>query len=395
MSTVRVLIAEDEPTFRAALADLVAGDSTLELVGTAQDADEAIEIAGRERPDVALVDVRMPGGGGPRATREICDLTPQTKVLALSVSEDRGEVLAMLRAGAMGYLVKDLSQESLARSIAQAAQGEAILSRKVTAGVIDELVTLLNRSEGLSEELGMLDRTKRELVQILAHELRTPVTVIQGAVLILAKPGLDMSPEVVADLSGSIMRAASKLSRLAGNVSVAAGLGREDVEIPTRPLSVNELLSNVAAEFPDQTDFLGFPTEGEETLASITASLPLATRALVLVIENALELSPEGQLIEVRVRPERDHVEIHVSDRGPGIPEELREYIFEPFTQVDASTTRTHQGIGIGLYLAQRIMKAHGGHLNVITRTGGGSTFVLTFPVSTLVPVKREEKGKG
>lgn len=375
-----MLIAEDEPIFRAALVDLVSGDPSLELIGKAEDADQAIEIARKEKPDVALVDVRMTGGGGQRATREISTLSPDTKVLALSASEDRNAVFGMLRAGAIGYLTKDVSTEALARAITNAASGQAILSRQVTAGVIKELVTLLDRSEELTEELATLDRTKSELVQILSHELRTPVTVIQGAVMTLAKPGHSLSSEEIADISHSARRATSQLSRLAGNVSAAASLGREGAEIPQRELSVSYLLSKAAAEFGHQSDSLVLPAEGKETSASVSVNLDLATRALVLVIENALELSPEGQVVEVQVKPEADNFEIHVSDRGPGIPEELREHIFDPFVQVDSSSTRSHPGLGIGLYLARRIMKAHAGKLEVFPRTGGGSTFVLTFP---------------
>jgi signal transduction histidine kinase len=395
MTPTRVLVAEDEPIFQAALADLVAGDSSLELVGVASDADQAIEIARREKPHVALVDVRMPGGGGPRATLEIRALSPETKVLALSAAEDRDAVFGMLRAGAIGYLLKDVSPDSLIRAITHAASGQAILSRQVTADVITELVTLLNRSTELTEELETLDRTKSELVQILSHELRTPLTVIQGAAKILAKPGLNLSPEEIADISAAALRSTSRLSRLAGNVSAAAGLGREGAEIPTGVLSVNELFSKARAEFGHQSDRLVLPVEGEETSAYVSANLDLATRALVLVIENALEQSLEGQSVEVLVRPEADNVEIHVSDRGPGIPEELREHIFEPFTQVDSSSTRTHQGLGIGLYLARRIMKAHKGKLEITARTGGGSTFVLTFPSPLPDRSRRELRGGG
>jgi signal transduction histidine kinase len=72
---------------------------------------------------------------------------------------------------------------------------------------------------------------------------------------------------------------------------------------------------------------------------------------------------------------------VAVSDRGPGIAEEKRDRIFEAFTQLDSSTTRTHEGMGIGLYLTRRIMRAHGGSVDVIARDGGGSTFRLRFPV--------------
>ena len=69
MDRIRVLVADDEPAVRAALAELIETEDTLELVGTAKDAQEAIELAIRERPDVALLDVKMPAGGGPRAAR--------------------------------------------------------------------------------------------------------------------------------------------------------------------------------------------------------------------------------------------------------------------------------------------------------------------------------------
>jgi DNA-binding NarL/FixJ family response regulator len=103
---ITVLIAEDEPGVRDALADLIRTDDRLVLIGAAGDADQAIDLAREHRPDVALLDVKMPSGGGPRATREIRVLSPETRVVALSAYEDRATVLEMLRAGAAGYLVK-------------------------------------------------------------------------------------------------------------------------------------------------------------------------------------------------------------------------------------------------------------------------------------------------
>ncbi len=381
MTKISVLVAEDQPIFRAVLADLIAGEPSLQLVGMAEDADQAIEIARREKPDVALLDVSMPGGGGPRAAREICAVSSKTKVLALSAAEDRHAVLGMLRAGAIGYLLKDVSPESLVRSMMKAAEGQAILSRAVTADVIDELVMRLNKSEELTEELEALDRTKRELIQILSHELRTPVTVIQGAVKTLVKPGIDPSSEQVAVIAASALKATSRLIRLAGNVSAAAQLGLEGTEVHGRQLSVSQLLTAVTGEFPHEKDSLILISEGKDASAFLSADLDLATRALVLVIENALELAPEAA-VEVMVRVEGKEVEIHISDRGPGIPDEFREHIFEPFAQADSSTTRTHQGLGVGLYLARRIMRAHGGKIDMFDRAGGGTTFVLAFPAA-------------
>jgi EAL domain-containing protein (putative c-di-GMP-specific phosphodiesterase class I)/AmiR/NasT family two-component response regulator len=144
---IRILIADDEPALRDAIADLLAHEDGLVLVGEAGDADQAIELAVSRRPDVALVDVRMPAGGGPRAAREIMRLSPDTRVIALSAFEDRPTVLAMLRAGAVGYLVKSSTGEDLLGSIAKVFDGGASLSAEVVDGVVHELSSQLRREE--------------------------------------------------------------------------------------------------------------------------------------------------------------------------------------------------------------------------------------------------------
>ena len=90
---LRVLIADDDSLTRNALVDLVLNEGSLELVGAVRDAEEAVRLADLERPDVALVDAGMPGGGGPKVARGIRERSPQTRVVALSANADRGSVL--------------------------------------------------------------------------------------------------------------------------------------------------------------------------------------------------------------------------------------------------------------------------------------------------------------
>src|SRR4051812_31853669 len=111
MTAIRVLVADDEPIMRSALAELIQDEPSLELVGLAEDTDATIEMAQSIQPDVALIDVRMPGGGGQRATREIRRTVPRTRIVALSAFHDRSSVFQMLHAGAVGYLVKGSSVE--------------------------------------------------------------------------------------------------------------------------------------------------------------------------------------------------------------------------------------------------------------------------------------------
>jgi EAL domain-containing protein (putative c-di-GMP-specific phosphodiesterase class I)/CheY-like chemotaxis protein len=142
-----VLLADDEPDLRDALTDLLAQEPTLALVGAAADADEAVSLAQREQPDVALVDVSMPAGGGPRAAREIVRTSPRTRVIALSAFEDRATVLEMLRAGAVGYLVKGTAGEEIVDSIHRVANGRASVSADVVDGIVLELSSQLRREE--------------------------------------------------------------------------------------------------------------------------------------------------------------------------------------------------------------------------------------------------------
>lgn len=118
---IRVLIADDQLPLRQAISDLVENATEMTMVGAAPDAAEAIELAVQTAPDVALLDVKMPGGGA-HAAAEILAVSPETKVLALSAYSDRASVLNMLRSGAIGYLVKGTPPREILEAIRRAAQ---------------------------------------------------------------------------------------------------------------------------------------------------------------------------------------------------------------------------------------------------------------------------------
>lgn len=111
------------------MKQLILSETSFELVGVAKNADEAIELACLHRPDVALIDFKMPAGGGPRAVREIGARSPETRVLALSAYGDDGSVDQMLRAGAAGYLVKGASVEEILEALDRFRPGSGPPSR--------------------------------------------------------------------------------------------------------------------------------------------------------------------------------------------------------------------------------------------------------------------------
>jgi EAL domain-containing protein (putative c-di-GMP-specific phosphodiesterase class I)/DNA-binding NarL/FixJ family response regulator len=229
MDGIRVLIADDETEVRAALAELISSEDDLELVGAAGDADEAIELAIAKTPDVALVDVKMPAGGGPRAAREICRTSPQTRVLALSAYEDKTTVMEMLRAGAVGYLVKGTAPEEIVASIGRAMRGQTAMSTEVMGSVVHELSAQL-RDQALT----------REQRQAAADRIRRAVA--GDGLQILFQPILDLRDrrvvglEALARFSGPPNRSPELWFR------EAAGLGLgEDLELTAIRMALRSL----------------------------------------------------------------------------------------------------------------------------------------------------------
>ncbi len=147
---IRVLIADDQPLMARAVESVLSADPRLQVVGIAEDADSAIELAINHQPDVVLLDVRMKGGG-PRAAAGIRDRSPGSAIVGFSAHEDRHSVFSMLRAGAVGYLVKGASAEDITDAVHRAAAGQSALSVGVTADVIRELAGRLESDRRVFE----------------------------------------------------------------------------------------------------------------------------------------------------------------------------------------------------------------------------------------------------
>jgi EAL domain-containing protein (putative c-di-GMP-specific phosphodiesterase class I)/AmiR/NasT family two-component response regulator len=194
MSRIRVLVADDDPVLRDALEALIGSDESMELVGAAQNASEAVEMAVRHRPDVAVLDVRMPDGGGPKAAVEIRELSPSTRVLAFSAFEDRSTVIDMLRSGAVGYLLKGTRPQDILEGIRRSFLGESTLSTEITSDVVDELATQLTR-----------DAREAERLAHQADRIRA----------VLAGDGLIMAFQPIVDLRGGQISGMEALSRFA------------------------------------------------------------------------------------------------------------------------------------------------------------------------------------
>jgi DNA-binding NarL/FixJ family response regulator len=162
---LRVLVADDHPVYRDGLRLTLEGWDEAVLVGEASDGDEAVEMAARLRPDVVLMDIQMPGRSGVEATRAIMSDHPGAAVVVLTMFEEDDLVVAALRAGARGYLLKGATRDELRRAITAAAAGEAIFGPKVA----QRLTTLIGEPRVAGHPFPDLTDREHEVLELIAQ----------------------------------------------------------------------------------------------------------------------------------------------------------------------------------------------------------------------------------
>jgi DNA-binding NarL/FixJ family response regulator len=170
--TARVLIADDHPPTRAGVRLSLEQGGQFEVCGEAATAAAATEAAVRLRPDIALLDIHMPGNGV-TAARDIAIAAPQVAVVMLTVSRDDADLFAALRAGAQGYLLKDIDPDRLGPALEGVLSGEAALPRGLVARLIDEFRTRDRQAGRRSGLLGQLTDREWETLDLMRQSLST------------------------------------------------------------------------------------------------------------------------------------------------------------------------------------------------------------------------------
>ncbi len=202
MTEIRILLADDQQLMREGLRVLLDLIPDIRVVGEAGDGTEAVERARQMRPDVVLMDVRMPGLDGVTATRRLHEACPEVKVIILTTFDDDEYVFEGLRAGAVGYLLKDVPSEQLVEAIRAAARGEAFIQPSVARKVVAEFARLTEREHRRREQplVEPLSARELEVLALVAEGLSnreigerlfiTPGTVKNHVSNVLAKLGV-------------------------------------------------------------------------------------------------------------------------------------------------------------------------------------------------------------
>ncbi|WP_105968600.1 sensor histidine kinase [Streptomyces geranii] len=249
-----------------------------------------------------------------------------------------------------------------------AAQAAVVLDRRRLQSQADQARTL---AEG--------NRIRTALLAAVSHDLRTPLAGIKAAVSSLRSDDVEWSEEDRAELLAGIEDGADRLDHLVGNLLDMSRLQTGTVTPLIREIDLDEVVPMALGGVPEGSVELDIP----ETLPMVAVDPGLLERSVANLVENAVKYSPDGERVLVAASAIADRVEVRVVDRGPGVPDEAKDRIFEPFQRYGDAPRGA--GVGLGLAVARGFAEAMGGTLQAEDTPGGGLSMVLTVRAATVV----------
>ncbi len=245
----------------------------------------------------------------------------------------------------------------------------------------DEIADLGHDFDRMAERLQALILTQKQLLSDVSHELRSPLARLQVA-LGLARRKIGIYAEKDLD---RIEQEANRLDDLVGQILTLARLEVLEPDVLEDYVDIAELLETIieAAEFEaaDSNRHVHFISK---TSCIVQANTELLRRALENIIRNAVHYTEEKTIVEVCIQDsiqQKDCIDISVCDHGTGIPEEKLPILFEPFVRLSEARDRSSGGYGLGLAIAERAIRLHGGHVSATNREGGGLCVSIQLPL--------------
>ena len=226
-----------------------------------------------------------------------------------------------------------------------------------------------------------LEDEKRDFIATISHELRTPMAAVYGAAQTLLHRTDQLTPEARQQLLEMIAAQASRLSQITEEILLTTQLDRGDLTIEREPVDVGALaeasVDAVRQQLPEE---VSVEVDVDPGVANASGDADRIQQVLMNLVDNAAKygVSP----VTVHVEQTNGVIQIRVADNGPGIPLSEQERIFEKFYRADPHHTRAPSGTGLGLYISRELIRRMGGRIEVRSRPGAGSTFVVELPTA-------------
>ncbi|MGE5303632.1 MAG: sensor histidine kinase, partial [Alphaproteobacteria bacterium] len=226
---------------------------------------------------------------------------------------------------------------------------------------------------------------KMEIYSVVAHEFRTPLSVIEGFIQLIKDGDVGEINERQEKGLEAALRQCHDLEFTINNILEAGCLASDAARIEKKELNLLEFIAELKASYDSSAPLRSIPIYWDyapESLVSVVSDKAKLKVIFLNLINNSIRFTKEGEIrVAVRYRLETKQVEVRVTDTGIGIPQEAHSLIFEQFRQLDSSATRPFEGMGLGLYIVKEFAKRLGGDVSVNSEVGHGSTFTVIVPV--------------
>ncbi len=254
--------------------------------------------------------------------------------------------------------------------------GAAVVAGGIIGGLGQRARTLYQREQDTADRLREVDEMKTTFLQAVSHELRTPLTAVGGYAEVLRRYQGELSGDRTELILDRLQENAQKLERLLADLLDVDRLSRGIVHLNREPTDVGAVARDVGDHLDGAHRLVHVRTEPVE----VPADRAKVERIIENLIANALKHSPPGTNVDVTVEAVDRGALITVDDQGPGVPDDLKEEIFEPFRQGPTARDDAQPGTGIGLSLVARFVELHAGRTWVEDRPGGGARFRVLLP---------------
>jgi two-component system sensor histidine kinase KdpD len=230
-----------------------------------------------------------------------------------------------------------------------------------------------------ADSLAEANELRTALLAAVSHDLRTPLASIKASATSLLSHDVNWSAEDVRSFCQTISSESDRLNALVGNLLDMSRLQTGALTLAVRPVGVEEIAFSALAGLPGAQNVA---VEVSEDLPRVSADPALLERAVANLIENALNWTPEDKPVRVEAGLCGDHIDLRVVDRGPGIPPDERERVFQPFQRLGDGGKPSRDGVGLGLAVAKGFVEAMGGELTLDDTPGGGLTTVISLTIA-------------
>ena len=391
--SIKVILADDHENLRAGFRGILESAAEIEVVSEAGNGRDTVAQVSQLQPDVVVMDVAMPGINGVDATREITEIAPNVRVLALSGHNDGFFVKGMLEAGARGYLLKDVAVNELVTAVKTLSEGRIYVSPSVIdtltysfLSTVSELNASRKKQQQLLDEIQVknseLERQNAELERFtysVSHDLRAPLVTIKGFIGLLLKDIESGKGEAIQSDVKQISHATDNMATQLDELLELSRVGR--LVNPPVEIDLNEMAASVVALFSDSIAKADVDVKIDQAMPAAYGDAGRIFEVFQNLVGNAIKFakSEDASVVEIGAEESAGQVVCHVRDNGVGIQPEYLERVFNLFERLNPRV----EGTGIGLALAKRIVEFHNGKIWAESEgPGRGSTFWFSLPIN-------------